>query len=223
MSDSTAGLPGTVPLFPLPLVLFPDGRLPLHIFEPRYRQMLGDIMAGNRTFGLIGSDSGAAAPRPGAIGCLAVVESATRLPDGRSNIVVRGTQRFEVLTISSEGTPYLTAAIAPVSDDPQTNALLGDAAAELRALVQRVSQAARAIAEQPIGDLELPDDPHQLSFAVAQAIDLELSVKQSLLASRDPLARLRHLRELLGRILAPLEARAAAHDRARSNGHGPPA
>src|SRR5712672_2737475 len=82
-----------LPLFPLPVVLFPGVPMPLHIFEPKYRQMLADIRAGNSLFGLSYFDASTAdteLPPVGHIGCVAEVNETQTLPDGRSNILTVG-------------------------------------------------------------------------------------------------------------------------------------
>src|SRR5262245_62423121 len=82
-----------LPLFPLPVVLFPGMPMPLHIFEPRYRKMLSDIHAGNNLFGLSYFDAASSAneiPPTGHIGCVAEVTETQALPDGRSNILTVG-------------------------------------------------------------------------------------------------------------------------------------
>src|SRR4026209_3016345 len=87
-----------LPLFPLPVVLFPGMPMPLHIFEPRYRKMLSDIRAGDNLFGL--SSVAAPAPRGGEIppaghvGCVAEVTETQNLPDGRSNVLTVGVIRY---------------------------------------------------------------------------------------------------------------------------------
>src|SRR6185436_13154200 len=86
-----------LPIFPLPLVLFPGAHQPLHIFEPRYRKMLADALAGESRFGISLADPGSdpdAAPQPGDAGCVAQVLSCQQLPDGRSNIMTRGETRY---------------------------------------------------------------------------------------------------------------------------------
>ena len=88
-----------LPIFPLPLVLFPGGSQPLHIFEPRYRQMLADCLAGDRRFGIAYVAAPAAniidtVPSPGDVGCVAVILSSQQLPDGRANIITKGEMRF---------------------------------------------------------------------------------------------------------------------------------
>ena len=91
-SDRVSGVT-ELPIFPLSVVLFPSVPLPLHIFEPRYRQMLGDIRAGNNFFGLSYFDPSTTEkeiPPAGHIGCVAEVTESQPLPDGRSNILTIG-------------------------------------------------------------------------------------------------------------------------------------
>ena len=90
-------MPFRLPIFPLSVVLFPGTPLPLHIFEPRYRKMLADCLAGDRRFGITPAGKDDAMPEPGTVGCIAEVRVNQELPDGRSNIIVFGGERF-VLT-----------------------------------------------------------------------------------------------------------------------------
>src|SRR6266508_2331328 len=88
-----------LPLFPLPTVLFPGVPLPLHIFEPRYRQMLNDIRVSNNLFGLSYFDASSSEkeiPPAGHIGCVAEVTETQGLPDGRSNVLAIGVIRYQV-------------------------------------------------------------------------------------------------------------------------------
>ena len=99
-----------LPLFPLPVVLFPGMPMPLHIFEPRYRKMLADIRAGDNLFGLSYFDSAASEneiPAAGHIGCVAEVTETQALPDGRSNILTVGVVRYQVEAYVERGDPYL--------------------------------------------------------------------------------------------------------------------
>ena len=90
-----------LPVFPLAVVLFPGTPLPLHIFEPRYRRMLADCLAGDRRFGITPPGQAGEAPDPGMVGCIAEVRVNQQLPDGRSNIVVLGGERFVVSGVCS--------------------------------------------------------------------------------------------------------------------------
>src|SRR4029077_17737822 len=88
-----------LPIFPLPVVLFPGMPMPLHIFESRYRKMMADIRAGDNLFGLSYFDSGSSendVPPAGHIGCVAEVTESQALPDGRSNVLAVGVIRYQV-------------------------------------------------------------------------------------------------------------------------------
>ena len=101
-----------LPLFPLPVVLFPGVPMPLHIFEPRYRQMLTDIRVGESLFGLSYFDSSnydGEIPPVGHIGCVAEVTEVQPLPDGRSNILTIGLIRYRVEDYVDRGDPHLSA------------------------------------------------------------------------------------------------------------------
>ena len=81
-------MPFRLPIFPLSVVLFPGTPLPLHIFEPRYRKMLADCLAGDRRFGITPAGKDDVMPEPGTVGCIAEVRVNQELPDGRSNVIV---------------------------------------------------------------------------------------------------------------------------------------
>src|SRR5918995_4602827 len=103
-----------LPLFPLPVVLFPGVPLPLHIFEPRYRQMLTDIRAGNSLFGLSYFDASTSerdAPEIGSVGCVAKVTDAQSFADGRSNILTVGVIRYQIEKYVEPERPYLVAQV----------------------------------------------------------------------------------------------------------------
>jgi Lon protease-like protein len=218
-------VPARLPLFPLPLVLFPGAAQPLHVFEPRYRQMLADVRAGDGRFGLVAATGAdAAAPPGGRVGCVAHVRDVEALPDGRSNLVVDGGRRFAVVRLVDAGTPYLVAEVEPYDDAPDTDTgeyQLRAAAARVRDLFARVARAARTIADETGPAPALPDDPGDVAFAVAARVEFDLAARQRLLASRSALGRLEDVAELLERAVGNVEERAATHARARSNGHGP--
>jgi Lon protease-like protein len=206
-------------------VLFPGAAQPLHIFEPRYRRMLADVQAADGRFGLVAaSGADAASPPRGRVGCVAHVREAESLADGRSNVVVEGGARFAVGRLVDAGTPYLVAEVEPYEDEPEPTAgphQLRAAAAHVRALFERVARAARTIADESGPVPALPDDPAEVAFAVAARVEFELAARQRLLVSRSALGRLDEVAELLERAVGNVEERAATHERARSNGHGP--
>ena len=214
--------PARLPLFPLPLVLFPGATLPLHVFEPRYRALLADCRAGDGRFGIVVSGE-AGAPAPGVVGCVAELRDVQMLPDGRANIVVEGAERFAIAHLVDAGTPYQTAEVRPWEDLPEPEAAdaLRALDASVREAFTRVARAARTIADDSAPVPPLPPDPGALSFAVASVVDFDLPTRQRLLASRSASARLSELAALLTQAVKPIEARAAVHVGARRNGHGP--
>jgi len=212
-----------LPLFPLPLVLFPGAPLPLHIFEPRYRQMLSDSLVGDRRFGILYRPDGVAELEipSGHVGCVARVHTAEELPDGRSNIVVYGVERFALRQFVSAPAPYHLGDVEPYEDLPEPGGTLADVGARVRSLFARVGRAARSLSDDFDPLPTLPDDDAMLSFAIASLIDLDAPKRQELLESRSPLDRLRRIDELLARAVEPIEQRATVHSRAKSNGRGP--
>lgn len=110
-------LPESLPLFPLPgVALFPDLPLPLHIFEPRYRTMVKDALAGAGFIGIVQiRPGGDGVPSPiFSIGCAGRIEGVAELPDGRSNIVLRGVSRFRIDEELPDGRPYRVARVTPL-------------------------------------------------------------------------------------------------------------
>ena len=212
-----------LPLFPLPLVLFPGAYLPLHIFEPRYRRMLADCERGDSRFGILFRAEGVAEQELGVghVGCVAEIESSETLPDGRSNILVHGAERFALERFVASDAPYRVGEVSDYDDVDEPVTVLVEPAARTRTLFERVGRAARALADDNDPLPPLPDDPAALSFAIAAMVDLDAPRRQQLLASRSPRERLRELEALFETALAPLELRAGVHVRAKSNGQGP--
>ncbi|MGQ0714590.1 MAG: LON peptidase substrate-binding domain-containing protein [Gemmatimonadaceae bacterium] len=213
----------TLPIFPLPLVLFPGVTIPLHIFEPRYRRMLADCLERDRRFGVLflpeGTDEETLG-MGGEIGCVAHIESRDDLPDGRSNITVAGRERFRLRALVNAPLPYRVGMIVPYDDTPEPAALLEPLATRVRERFERLAHAARTISDDDDALPDLPDDPALLGFRVASFIDLNVTERRRLLASTSPGERLRTVDDVLGVALDPMEQRAVAHVRAKSNGHG---
>lgn len=210
-----------LPIFPLPIVLFPGSQQPLHIFEPRYRQMVVDCQEGDERFGIVyvpRAEPGAEAdPSPGDVGCVALIRSIEPLPDGRANILTLGERRFELEGWIASDRPYRVGSVAEFDDDPPDSQEAGELAGRVRAGFARL---ARALGE-PAARLESPalaDDPELLSFQVAAALELEIDAQRALQATRDTTLRLRRLATLLGPLAAAAEQRAAVQRLARGNG-----
>jgi ATP-dependent Lon protease len=212
-----------LPLFPLPLVLFPGVPLPLHIFEPRYRQLLADCLATDHEFGVIfRPEDVAERDLPiGHVGCMARIENSERLPDGRANILIRGGDRFVLERFVDSPLPYHVGETTPYVDAAEPLASLAPIADRVRALFARVGAAARALADDPDALPTLPDDPTMLAYAISALVDMDPPARQRLLTSRSASERLRQIEALLAPAVESLELRAVVHDRAKSNGHGP--
>ena len=114
-------LPPTIPIFPLPnVVLFPNVFLPLHIFEPRYRQMVDEALNGRSDHRHGAAAAGLGSDYEGRppvypIGCAGVITHAERLPDGRCNIVLRGMEKFRIAG-EEDGLPYRVASVEPIAE-----------------------------------------------------------------------------------------------------------
>ena len=192
-------LPVDLPLFPLPnVVLFPDVCLPLHIFEPRYRQMLSAALTGDRLIGMALLKAGYEAEYEGQppvyeIGCAGLITHAERLEDGRSNIVLHGIQRFRILGENHE-LPYRRARVQALLDplDPDDRRALHEARHRLESLVGPVVERAGAEVHIPPA---IPD--HELVNALSQYLPLEAVEKQALLERHGVLDRCHGLIELL--------------------------
>ena len=214
-----------LPLFPLPLVLFPGVPLPLHIFEPRYRRMLQDVRAGNNLFGISYLEEGALQsgqhPPVGHVGCVAEVVEVQPLADGRSNILTVGLIRFRIEAYAGEDEPYLVGRVSFFEDEPDEEEQLAERTVEVTELFVRIAQAVRIINDERAALPELPEaEPERLSFLVAAAMELEAEGKQELLEMRSSLERLRRLRDLLSRAVTTYEERARMHTISKGNGHG---
>ena len=218
-----------LPLFPLPLVLFPGATLPLHIFEPRYRQLLADVRDpdgrfGDGRFGIVLTTGGPERALPaGHVGCVAELRDVSELPDGRANVVVEGGERFALDRFLVAETPYHLAAVTGVRDRDESAdaATIRELARQVRAAFVRVASAARTITDDTDALPTLPADDGELPFAVAAMVDFDVGIRQRILASRSPLGRLREVEQLLTRAVPGIERRAEVHVRAKSNGHGP--
>jgi Lon protease-like protein len=222
-SDKVRGL-SNLPLFPLPVVLFPGVPLPLHIFEPRYRQMLLDIRVSNNLFGLAYFDSTTAeteVPPAGHVGCVAEVTETQTFPDGRSNILTLGVIRYRIESYVERGDPYLVAQVSYFEDEDEDDSMLSATAKEVAETFTRIAQAVRTINDERASLPDISDtEPQRLSFLVAAAMEIEADVKQELLELRSTSERLERLRVMLNIAVKGYEERARIHELAKSNGHG---
>lgn len=186
-----------LPLFPLHAVLFPGRPLPLHVFENRYRAMLRQCLDGDRRFGVVaircGSEVGEV-PEVFDVGTLAEIESVTTLADGRSDMTVRGVQRFRVRELL-DGTPYLRARVEVLDD--------GRVAGQDRALADQL----RELLLPYLRSLGAPDElleclpaaPDRLAYLAAAAVQCDLRDHQRLLELEDTSQRLAATVDMLRR------------------------
>lgn len=212
-----------LPIFPLSLVLFPGAPVPLHIFEPRYRQMLDDIQATNNFFGISYFDSSTSelAPAPGHVGCVAELTESLALPDGRSNILAIGVVRYRVDEYIERGDPYLVARVSYFEDEEDHSEALYETSRAVAEGFTRIAKAVRTINDDQATLPDMTDtEPQRLSFLVAAAMEVEADVKQELLELRVTSQRLERLRGMLDNALASYEERARIHQVAKGNGHG---
>lgn len=219
-----------IPIFPLPVVQFPNAITPLHIFEPRYRKMLKDVMEKDKTFGIVYRPSAEEDELKlesdqvplGAVGCMVEVAVAQELPDGRSNILCVGGTRFRLLEYV-EGEQYLQAEVDFFEDEPTFEDLSEETDRAKRAF-SRLLAANRKIREdreiEEEETPELPNDPQSLSFIVTAYLDIKSSEKQELLEMIDTGERLREVTGVIENLADEYEKRAVAHNIAKHNGHG---
>jgi len=187
-----------LPLFPLGLVLFPGQSLPLHIFEERYKRMIGRCLAEDRSFGIVLLRGGQTTPCE--IGTVAQIVDHARMADGRYNIVTRGTSRFQVLESRPEPSGYLTARVELLEEDEGDTARL----AGLQAAVQRRFEALVAELAKLTGSqtepIAFPPDPTAVSYFVASHLPvIEDWEQQHLLEASSTDLRLALERRILGR------------------------
>lgn len=195
----------TVPLFPLGTVLVPGLVLPLHVFEPRYRRLVADLLdtpEERRHFGVIAIRSGHEVGSDGAralhaVGTLAQVSQVADLPDGRYDVQTIGTRRFRLVGLDPDSgspeasVPYLRGEVE-ILDEP-----LGDTAEVLSPAVVAAFDTYRRRLRGAEGDL--PRDPLMLGYTVAANMLLDLADKQRLLEATDTSQRLRRALQLLAR------------------------
>ncbi|MGA8301831.1 MAG: LON peptidase substrate-binding domain-containing protein [Terriglobales bacterium] len=190
-----------LPIFPLDLVLLPGAPLPLHIFEPRYKEMISECLEQKKPFGIVRSSEEGVAD----IGCTAEIVSVTkRYDDGRMDILTRGVERFEVLEVNEERA-FLRAEISLVEDDNDEPG---------RAAISLIEQAVRLHAEiVKIAGAEVsaPDETAtNLSFLLAGSLPLDLDFKQNLLATLSETKRLEAVVGYLQAVLPGLRRAAKA-------------
>ncbi len=189
-----------LPLFPLPnVVLFPNVFLPLHIFEPRYREMVADALAGDRVIGMVLLKPGYAHDYEGRppvypVGCSGLITHCERLDDGRYNLILRGLERFRIRE-EDHDRAYRRAVVDPILDrEPD---------ADHRVMLRRYRSRLEALLAPAVESMGIDGGPASamgdadVVNALAQYLDLEPIEKQALLEHSTVLTRAQSLVELL--------------------------
>jgi len=197
-------------LFPLGMVLLPRERAPLHVFEPRYRELIGECLAEGREFGLLlGDDEGLREIGTRA----AVIEVVDRFPDGRLNVVVEGRERFRLVELT-DGRSFATADVEPIADEASVSEQ------EDR---DRVLEVYRELAELVEAEVDEPGpDSELLSFEIAARVDFGAERKQALLELTSEAERLEVVRDLLRQAIEGIELERELAERSSLNGRGVP-
>ena len=193
-------------LFPLGIVLLPSEQIPLHIFEDRYQELIGECLAEEREFGLVYADDDGLRD----VGTrAAVTEVLKRFEDGRMNIVVEGRERFRLLKLTS-GRSFHTGVVEPLEDVPDP----ADPAEEERALAlfKRLVELTGAEVEPP------PAEAQQLSFELAGRFEFAAGLKQRLLGLTSERERVHMLAEVLEAAAVAVEREREIAERAAGNG-----
>jgi Lon protease-like protein len=197
-----------LPLFPLDLVLLPGTPLPLHIFEPRYREMISECLDRSQHFGVVrGKDQELAE-----IGCTAEILTVTKkYPDGRMDIVTEGRARFEVIQLNQERS-FLQAEVLYLQDE--LGVVSQEELAEAAKLHGEIMTLAGAEPEKSMGI-----DQGQLSFHLVGSLPLDLDFKQSLLGMKSEAERLRAVILFFETILPAMRRTVHVRRKAGGNGH----
>lgn len=223
-----------LPIFPLDVVLFPGTPLPLHIFEPRYKELVSECLENKTRFGIVRASEEEQEQEEGAVGiteteepeepereqeqeqaladvgCTAEIVAVTKnYPDGRMDIVAEGRERFEVLEIDEERS-FLRADVLYFDDEPE-----GATETEIARAIKLHSEIlAIAGAKQA-----LPEEVRQLSFHLAGSLPLDLDFKQALLEMRSENKRIQAVITAFEAILPKLKRTVQLRQRAGGNGH----
>lgn len=189
-----------LPLFPLPVVLFPTAAMPLHVFEPRYRRLVERCLETDRRFGLIYHDADVRGPflmEEGRVGCVAEIQDFQPLPDGRSLMVARGVDRFQVEDGIESPEPFYEALVSPYRDRPTDLTALDHQRRRTLALFELVVRTVAADSDT----LPELDVAGELSFPLVRSIEVEASWQQAFLELRAEGHRLERLDAIFQAIL----------------------
>ena len=196
-----------LPLFPLDVVLLPGTPIPLHIFEPRYREMIGECLAQKTAFGIVRAKEDGIAE----IGCTAEILDVTkRYDDGRMDILCEGRRRFEVMGLNEERA-FLQAEVTYFDDDPGI-----DPSDQVNEALRLYIDLIRLLDS----DADAPEaGTPQLSFQLAAPMPLDLDFKQTLLGMRSERERIAAVVKYYEALLPRMRRAVKARKKAGGNGH----
>jgi Lon protease-like protein len=193
-------------LFPLDLVLFPGAPLPLHIFEPRYRELVAECLLQKTPFGLVRSRESALAE----VGCTAAIVSVTKkYEDGRLDIVTEGKQRFEIEQLNQERS-FLRGEVAFFEDEPSQVSQ-----SDANTVIQLHQQLFEVLGQH----VEVERSYPSLSFQLANELPVDLDFKQTILEMKSEAERIDTLIEYYRATIPKVELTLRARDKASGNGH----
>lgn len=203
-------------LFPLELVLFPETPLPLHIFEPRYKELISECLQQKQPFGIIRVLPGEKVNRLAEFGCTAeIIDVLRTYPDGRMDILTAGRRRFELMEIN-EDRDFIRGQVDFFADDPENTitsnelSLIRSRALELHSNLLLLTGA---------DDTVLDKESDLLSFQLASSLPVDLDFKQSLLEMRSETERMRTLLDYYSKIIPKLKMMEVGRQRAGGNGY----
>ena len=203
-------------LFPLPVPLFPGTPLPLHVFEPRYRQLVADVEAAapiHQHFGVIstcspaGMSPGATVGDLRAVGTTARVLEVRTLPDGRYDLTTIGSRRFRLLRLVEDDHPYLVGEVEWIDEAlREDEAVPPELVSAVAASFDRYITTVAALQDLTLDDLELPSSGESLSWTVATVALLSGDERHDLLATVSTVDRLTRELVMLRRETALVKA-----------------
>ena len=206
-------------LFPLNTVLFPGMRMPLHIFEERYRIMIRECIEEDAPFGVLlikaGAEVGSGAV-PHEVGTVARIIQVEYLEDGRMNIFTMGDERFRIVAINTTQ-PYLRGEVSALQQEPATDSAYA-ALPRARQMFDDYLKTYLALGDQWTRGVFLPENPADAADYMAARMDIGPDAKQELLAQLNPEARIRRELEILGEVLPDMHGRLVAHLRRKTSG-----
>lgn len=197
-----------LPLFPLNTVLFPGMPLTLHIFEERYKLMIGQCIESKQPFGVVLISDGVEAlgplAQPHEVGCTAYITQVERLSEGRLNIGAIGRERFRIHTLQSES-PYLVGLVEPYPLDDQEPNAQDQLAQRLRPWIVRYLKALSQIEGLELDPAHVPHEPVTLAYLAATLLQLPAAEKQQFLVAERAVTLLDDLRTLYRREVPLIE------------------